>query len=124
MPRKLRWPSHEAWSWNPGAAARWGVPRDRRGFMQEGRRAGKARCPARPLQHKAELGLWGRSGRRHEEPARGLRPVPESRGRHSPHTSGLMRLGLLRETTNPQKSNDSSRHSGASGSSICDPEDS
>lgn len=38
-PRVLRWPSHEAWSWNPGAAARWGVPRDRRGFMQEGRRS-------------------------------------------------------------------------------------
>lgn len=46
-PRVLRWPSHEAWSWNPGAAARWGVPRDRRGFMQEGRRSRQGQMPSK-----------------------------------------------------------------------------
>lgn len=49
--------------------------------------------------------------------------APESRGRHSPHTSGLMRLGLQRPQTH-RKSNDSSRQALGLLVHICDPEDS
>ena len=91
----------------PGGVSQ-GTPGD---SCREAVGAGRARCPARPAAARGRAGPLGRSGRRHEEPARGPRPVPESRGCHSPHTShlrlppgsSLMRLGLLRETTNPRK---------------------
>ena len=76
---------------------------------REGARAGRARCPARPAA--AQGRARGHSGGRHEVPACGPRPVPKPRGCHSPYTSrlrlrpgsGLLRLGLLKETRNPQK---------------------
>lgn len=66
---RLRWPSHEAWSWNPGAAARWGVPRTAGSACRKPQEQARPDAQQDRAAAQGRAGPLGRSGRRHEEPA-------------------------------------------------------